>query len=204
MGLIDNPIRLDLNNPVFQEHLFSLQKPERNAAIDTLRKIRLLSWGQLYRDNGLKWENIVSVKPPQGVDAIYSLRITQSRPAGMHEILSFHPERFTWYAKSVRTEVQVFMAMVVDSFKAVRNLLQDGLLACVKVGRSWIFPCAAFEASLNKLASDDTSARQEVCRQTAIRNRTAPALINQPLTSPSRRRIMPVLTSPEHAPHAKK
>ena len=79
MGSNDKLIRLDLNNPVFQEHLFGLQKPERNAAMDTLRKIRQLSWSQLYRDNGLKWEKIVSVKPPQGVDAIYSLRITQSR-----------------------------------------------------------------------------------------------------------------------------
>ena len=79
MSSNDNPIRLDLSNPVFQEHLFGLQKPERNAAIDTLRKIRQLSWSQLYRDNGLKWEKIVSVKPPQDVDAIYSLRITQSR-----------------------------------------------------------------------------------------------------------------------------
>ena len=79
MDANDNPVRLDLNNPVFQEHLFSLQKPERNAAIDTLRKIRLLSWVQLYRDSGLKWEKIVSVKPPKGVNAIYSLRITQSR-----------------------------------------------------------------------------------------------------------------------------
>ena len=75
----DTPIRLDLNNPVFQEHLFGLQKPERSAAIDTLRKIRLLSWNRLYRDIGLKWEKIASVKPPQGIDAIYSLRITQSR-----------------------------------------------------------------------------------------------------------------------------
>ena len=75
----DTLVRLDLNNPVFQEHLFALQKPERNAAMDTLRKIRQLTWGQLYRDSGLKWEKIVSVKPPQGVDAIYSLRITQSR-----------------------------------------------------------------------------------------------------------------------------
>jgi hypothetical protein len=75
----DTPIRLDLNNPVFQEHLFGLQKPERNAAIDTLRKIRQLRWDQLYRDNGLKWEKIMSVKPPLGVDAIYSLRITHSR-----------------------------------------------------------------------------------------------------------------------------
>ena len=79
MGSNDNPIRLDLNIPVFQEHLFGLQKPERNAAIDTLRKIRQLSWEQLYRDNGLKWETIVSVRPAQGVDAIYSLKISQSR-----------------------------------------------------------------------------------------------------------------------------
>lgn len=79
MGSNDTLVRLDLNNPVFQEHLFALQKPERHAAMDTLRKIRQLSWGQLYRDRGLKWEKIVSVKPPQGVDAIYSLRITQSR-----------------------------------------------------------------------------------------------------------------------------
>ena len=79
MGSLDNPIRIDLNNPIFQEHLLGRQKPERNAAVDALRKIRLLSWGQLYRDNGLKWEKIVSVKPLQGVDAIYSLRITQSR-----------------------------------------------------------------------------------------------------------------------------
>lgn len=53
MGSNDNPIRLDLNNPVFQEQL-DLQKPQRDAAIDTLRKIRLLSWAQLYRENGLK------------------------------------------------------------------------------------------------------------------------------------------------------
>jgi len=79
MGTNDTPVRLDLNNPVFQEHLFGLQKPERNAALDTLRKIRLLAWGQLYRDNSLKWGKIVSAKPPHGIDAIYSLRITQSR-----------------------------------------------------------------------------------------------------------------------------
>lgn len=79
MAQTEERIRLDLNNPVFQEQLFALQKPERNAAIDTLRKIRQLSWTQLYRDNGLKWEKIASVKPPPGVAAIYSLRITQSR-----------------------------------------------------------------------------------------------------------------------------
>lgn len=74
-------VRLDLNNPVFQENLLSLQKPERHAALDTLNKLRRMSWNQVYRDNGLKWEKIVSVRPPAGIDAIYSLRITQSRRA---------------------------------------------------------------------------------------------------------------------------
>ena len=70
MGTTDALVRLDLNNPVFQEQLFALQKLERHAAIDTLRKIRQLSWGQLYQDKGLKWEKIVSAKPPQGIDAL--------------------------------------------------------------------------------------------------------------------------------------
>lgn len=74
-------VRLDLNNPVFQEHLLTLQKPERLAALDTLAKLRRMTWSQVYRDQGLKWEKIVSVKPPAGFDAVYSLRITQSRRA---------------------------------------------------------------------------------------------------------------------------
>lgn len=74
-------VRLDLNNPVFQENLLSLQKPERLAALDTLGRLRQMTWTQVYRDKGLYWEKILSVRPPAGVDAIYSIRITQSRRA---------------------------------------------------------------------------------------------------------------------------
>ena len=74
-------VRLDLNNPVFQDNLLTLQKPERQAALDTFNKIRQLTWYQLYRDQGLKWEKITSVRPPAGIDAVYSLRITQARRA---------------------------------------------------------------------------------------------------------------------------
>ncbi len=77
----DARIRLDLNNPVFQEHLLTLQKPERHAALDTLNKLRQMTWNQVYRDNGLKWEKIISVNPPTGIDVVYSLRITQARRA---------------------------------------------------------------------------------------------------------------------------
>jgi len=77
----DTRVRLDLNNPVFQENLLSLQKPERLAAIDTLAKLRRMHWEQVYRDKGLHWEKITSIEPPPGIAAVYSLRITRSRRA---------------------------------------------------------------------------------------------------------------------------
>jgi len=77
----DAPVRLDLNNPVFQENLLTLQKLERHAALDTLSKLRQMTWNQVYRDRGMKWEKIVSIKAPSGIAALYSLRITQSRRA---------------------------------------------------------------------------------------------------------------------------
>ena len=98
-------IRLDLDNPVFQEHLLTLQKPERHAALDTLNKIRQLTWNQLYRDPGLKWEKITSVRPPVGIDAVYSLRISRSRRATAHRdgefmrLLTIAPDHGATYGK---------------------------------------------------------------------------------------------------------
>ena len=74
-------VRLDLNNPVFQRDLLGLQKVERHAALDTLAKLRQLNWQQVYRDKGLHWEKIVSINPPPGIAALYSVRITQTRRA---------------------------------------------------------------------------------------------------------------------------
>jgi hypothetical protein len=75
------PVKLDLNSPEFQKNLLELDETERNRVLDTLKKLLKLDWSQLYRDPGLKWEKITSVRPPKGVDAIYSLRITQARRA---------------------------------------------------------------------------------------------------------------------------
>ena len=82
-------LQLDLNNQVFQENWLTLDKSERNRVTDTLRKLRQLTWEQLYRDQGLKWEKVVSVKPPQGIDAVYTLRITQSRRATAYRDRNF-------------------------------------------------------------------------------------------------------------------
>ena len=77
-------LQLDLNNEVFLENWLTLDKSERNRVTDTLKKLRQLTWDQLYRDQGLKWEKVVSVKPAKGIDAIYTLRITQSRRASAY------------------------------------------------------------------------------------------------------------------------
>jgi hypothetical protein len=101
----DKLVRLDLNNPVFQENLLTLQKPERHAALDTLNKLRQMTWSQVYRDGGLKWEKIISVKPPKDIDAIYSLRITNSRRAtayrdgGFIRLLTIAPDHDGTYGK---------------------------------------------------------------------------------------------------------
>jgi hypothetical protein len=99
------PVLLDLNNPVFQETLLTLPKAERNAALDTLNKLRRMTWDQVYRDHGLKWERIASVKPPAGIDALYSLRITQARRAtayrdgGFLRLLSIARDHDSTYGK---------------------------------------------------------------------------------------------------------
>lgn len=98
-------VRLDLNNPVFQENLLTLQKEERHAVLDTLNKLRQMTWNQVYRDNGLKWEKIVSVKLPTGIDAIYSLRITQALRATAYRdgefirFLTIAPDHDSTYGK---------------------------------------------------------------------------------------------------------
>ena len=81
MASSETKVRLDLNNPVFQDNLLTLQKPERHAALDTLHKIRQLTWNQLYRDQGPKRESITSVRPAPWSEASYSPRITQPRRA---------------------------------------------------------------------------------------------------------------------------
>src|SRR5258706_4651768 len=74
-------VRLDLNGEIFQKTWLQLDKSERDRVTDTLRKLMQLTWDQLYRDQGLKREKVSSVKPPQGIDAIYNLRSTRARRA---------------------------------------------------------------------------------------------------------------------------
>jgi hypothetical protein len=98
-------VRLDLNNPVFQSNLLDLPKPDRHSALETLKKLRQLTWNQIYSDQGLKWEKIASLSPPPGVASVYSLRITQSRRATAYRdgefirFLTIPPDHDATYGK---------------------------------------------------------------------------------------------------------
>ena len=69
-------ILLDMNQEEFQNEFFSLEKNEQRALLNTLRKIRELTWKQLYCDKGIRWELIRSNKNKQ-IDNLYSFRFSQ-------------------------------------------------------------------------------------------------------------------------------
>src|SRR2546422_9634509 len=98
-------VQLDLNNEIFQSNWLDLEKSERERVKDTFRKIRQLTWDQVYRDPGLKWEKVTTVKPPQGIDAIYTVRITKSRRATAYRqgnymrVLTIAPDHDAAYGK---------------------------------------------------------------------------------------------------------
>ena len=74
-------VQLDLNNEVFQLGWFRLEKDEQQRVLDTLKKISQLTWDQVYRDQGLKWEKIVSL-PQRGAHAVRARAIARSLKPG--------------------------------------------------------------------------------------------------------------------------
>src|SRR2546425_1251213 len=69
-------VLLDLNNSVFQESWFALEREDALAVLATLKKVRQLEWDQLYRERGLRWEAILS-RPGPARKRIYNLRVTR-------------------------------------------------------------------------------------------------------------------------------
>ena len=88
-------VLLDLNSPDFQRDLFALEKADQLALLSTLKRIREMTWAQVYGDSGLKWEAIHSRQGPNG-KRLYSFRATKSfRVVGYRngqwlKILSLH------------------------------------------------------------------------------------------------------------------
>ena len=68
--MADDALLLDLNNPVFQRDLFALEKADQLALLSTLKRLRGMTWRQVYADQGLKWETIHSRQGPHWATAL--------------------------------------------------------------------------------------------------------------------------------------
>jgi len=95
-------VRLDLNNPVFQRHLFALEARQQRAVLNSLRKLGEMTWNQVYRDPGLRWEAIISKTGPHG-GRLYSLRLGRGfravvfRQEDWLRLLTLHPDHESAY-----------------------------------------------------------------------------------------------------------
>ena len=95
-------IRLDLNNPEFQQQWFALEKEQRNAVLNCCSKLAEMEWNELYRDRGMRWELILGHAGSAG-GRIYSIRVTQKMRASARrsgdflEFLTLHPDHDSAY-----------------------------------------------------------------------------------------------------------
>ncbi len=95
-------VRLDLNNPEFQKEWFGLQKEEFLSTKNTLRKLSLMDWNQVYYDRGLRWEKIQSIKTEKGRD-LYTIRLSNKLRAVVYRhsefmvFVSLHPDHDSAY-----------------------------------------------------------------------------------------------------------
>ncbi len=91
---------VDLNDPEFQQQWFKLEKTDALALLKTLRKLRQLTWEEVYTDNGLNWEFAREVDGQK----FYSIRVTQKcralvrRIGGVVVFSSLHPDHDSAYA----------------------------------------------------------------------------------------------------------
>lgn len=54
----DDKVLLDLNVPMFQKKLFELDAGEVKKVFKTFLKLQALTWNEVFRDHGLKWEQV--------------------------------------------------------------------------------------------------------------------------------------------------
>ena len=96
------PIRLDLNNPTFQEHWFSLEKEEQLAVLHCCGKLASMEWDAIYRDKGLRWELIHS-RTGREKERLYTIRMTRKvravvrRNGEFIEFLTLHADHESAY-----------------------------------------------------------------------------------------------------------
>lgn len=95
-------VRLDLNNPQFQDDFFALETAELKQVVASLRRLRQMDWNAVYSHPGLNWEAVEHIRTPNGAKAC-SIRLSRKiraigyRDGDLLRLVSLHPDHDSAY-----------------------------------------------------------------------------------------------------------
>lgn len=95
----DAKVLLDLNTPGFLDDLFDLDAPEVKKVFKTLKKLRGLTWNEVFRDRGLNWEEVKSTPGKYTIRLSQSYRAVATREGGWMRFAALHQDHDGAYGK---------------------------------------------------------------------------------------------------------
>ena len=95
----DAKVLLDLNVPNFQSDLFALDASEAKKVFKTLKKLRGLTWNEVFRDRGLNWEKVKSMPGKYTIRLSQSYHAVATREGGWMRFVTLHQDHDGAYGK---------------------------------------------------------------------------------------------------------
>lgn len=92
-------VLLDLNFPAFLDDLLALDSNEVRPILKTLRKVRALDWVTVYRDQGLKWEQIKGARGKFTIRLSRTCRAVVVRENDYMRFIALHTDHDQAYGK---------------------------------------------------------------------------------------------------------
>lgn len=95
----DAKVLLDLNCPEFQADLFDLDVSEVKKILKTMKKLRALTWNEVFRDQGLRWEEVRSIPGKYTIRLSQSYRALATREGAWMRFQGLHQDHDAAYGK---------------------------------------------------------------------------------------------------------
>jgi len=92
-------VLLDLNFPPFQDDLLALEAPDVKKILKTLKKLKSLTWNEVFRDKGLHWEEVKTVTGKYAIRLSQSYRAVVTRDDNGIRFLALHKDHDGAYGK---------------------------------------------------------------------------------------------------------
>lgn len=95
----DSRVLLDLNYPEFQKELFNLDVGDVRKIFATFKKLRGMTWQEVFKDKGLHWEEVKAAGGKYTVRLSQSYRAVVKRDGDYMRFASLHIDHDGAYGK---------------------------------------------------------------------------------------------------------